>query len=307
MSGANEVENVYSAIEESARLVGVPCSRDNIWPIVDAYKDGLPEAVISISVATDKAHAGELDYTITVPPGNGDPHAVALSNGFVTETDHPVGSLLSDIVDRFPVRGYAVDCGVIGGFKKIYSYFLLDDMPSASKLADIPSMPRAVAKNGDLFAGHGLEANNVTMTTIDYQSKTVNLYFGKLSAECLEPKNLQSLLREIGLPEVGEQTMEIIRKSFSIYVTVNWDSPDISRICFATPPSPELITLPAELEPGVEQFVNNAAYDYPGKRVLIYGIACSPGGEYYKVGSYYRLAPQTRKQLAAFNTGENKA
>ncbi|GAB2592909.1 aromatic prenyltransferase [Streptomyces capparidis] len=299
---------MYSAVEESTRLLDIACSRDEVQPVVNVYRDALPEAVIVFSVATDERHAGELDYTITVPAGGDDPYALALSNGLVAETDHPVGALLSDVQERCAIGGYAVDCGVVGGFKKIYTFFPHDDLQVLSKLADIPSMPRSVAENVGLFARHGLD-DRVTMLGIDYQQRTVNVYFGKLPAECLEPKAILSMLDEIGLPEPNEQMLAFARKSFAIYATLNWDSAKVERICFAVPPGRDLITLdpsalPAPIEPRVEKFARNAPYAYSGERMLVYGVTWSPDGEYYKIGSYYQLPPQTRKLLVAFDDVE---
>jgi hypothetical protein len=297
MSGAAEVEDVYSAIEESARLLDVACSRDKVWPILTAYKDALPEAVIVFAMAAGR-HAGELDYSISVPSGHGDPYVLALSNGFTAETGHPVGALLSDIQERCPIGMYAIDCGVVGGFKKTYSFFPTDDLQGLSKLADIPSMPRGLAENASFFARHGLD--KMTMTSIDYQQRTVNLYFGDLPAGCLEPKTILSMLREIGLPEPDEQVLEFAQKSFAIYPTLSWDSSKIERICFAVITT-DPMALPARIEPEIAQFAKNAPYAYADERTLVYGITFLPGEEYYKLGSYYQINSQTRKLVKAFD------
>ncbi len=292
---SSAIENVSSAIEESARLVGAAYSRDRVRPILTAYGDALAEAGIIFSVTTGTR---ELEYTITVPPGGDDPYALALSNGFVAETDHPVGALLSDIQGRCSISEYLIDCGVIGGFKKIYSLFPPDDMQELSKLADIPSMPRGLAENAGFFARHGL--HDVAMTSIDYQRRTVNLYFSNLSAECVEQKTILSMLREIGLPEPNKQMLEFVKKSLRIYVTLGWDSSKIERISFAPPPSRRLITsdlstLPARIGPEIEQFVRSAPHTYAGERILILAVKWSPDGEYLDFGSYYQLSPTMRK------------
>ncbi|HZN19834.1 MAG TPA: aromatic prenyltransferase [Micromonosporaceae bacterium] len=294
MSGA-KAEDVYSAMEESARLLDVACSRDKVWPVLTAYEDALAGAVIVFSMATSERHAGELDYTITVPLGDSDPYAVALSNGLTAETDHPVGALLADIRQQCPIRGYAIDCGVVGGFKKTYAFFPLDDLQGLSKLADIPSMPRALAENASCFARYGLD-DKVTMVGIDYQKKTMNVYFGRFPAECLDPKTVLSMLGEIGLPELDEQLLEFVQKSFSIYITVGWDSPKIDRICFAVI-TPDSTALPARVEPELGHFAKSSPYAYDGERILVYGATLSPDGVYYKLGSYYQMAPETWKLL----------
>jgi Aromatic prenyltransferase Orf2 len=299
MSAAVSVEQVYSAIAESAGLLDVACARDKVWPLLTAYQDAFAEAVIVFSMATGERDTGELDYTITVPLGGADPYARALAGGFAAQTDHPVGALLSDVQARCPVRGYAIDCGVVGGFKKTYTFFPLDDLPGLAKLADIPSMPRGLAENAGTFADYGL-ADRVTMLGIDYRHHTMNAYFGRFPAGCLEPQTVRSMLREIGLADPSESMLEFLRKSFSIYITVGWDTPRIERICFAVI-TPDPIVLPAGVDPAIGRFATSAPYAYAGNRILVYGGTVAPGGEYYKLGSYYQLAAETRRLLVAFD------
>ncbi|MFG2603360.1 aromatic prenyltransferase [Streptomyces sp. NPDC048514] len=287
-------EDVYSAIEEASQLVGAPCSRENVWPILTAYGDTLAEAGIVFSVSSGKGQSKELDYTITVPSGVADPYAVARSNGFVEETDHPVGTLLSDIQARVPVSEHLIDCEVVSGFGKIYAHFP-HDLQAVAKLAAIPSMPASVAENADLFARHHL--NDVAMIGIDYRRKTVNLYFAQLPAECTEAENILSLHRELGLPEPGERMLAFAGKSFRVYVTLGWDSAEIERICFAPPPvrnwDPSI--LPAAIEPDVEKFVANSPRSYAGDPIVISAVKWDADGSYLNIGPYYQLSPMMRK------------
>ena len=296
MSGVAEVEKIYSAIDESARLLNVPCSRDKVWPILTAYGDALAEVAIIFSVSTGSQ---EFDYTIQVPPGIDDPYAHALSNGFVAKTDHPVGALFSDIQARISVSERYFDCGVVGGFQKLYGSFPHDLQP-VSNLVDIPSMPRAVADNASFFAHHGLD--DVTLIGIDYKRKTMNLYF-HLPAEVagnLDPKIVLSILREIGMPEPDEQMLELALKAYRIYVTLNWDSSKVQRISFAPQPRQglDLSTIQARLEPEVKQFMNSAPYAYAGERVSILVPKWSPDGGHLNLGSYYQTSPQLKAFIA---------
>jgi Aromatic prenyltransferase Orf2 len=300
MSGAAEVERVYSAIEESARLLDITCSRDKTWPVLTAYKDVLAEAVIVFAMENGR-HAPDLDFSISVPSGHGDPYAIALSNGLTAQTDHPVGAVLSDTQERCPLGMYGIDSGVTSGFKKAYVFFPKDDLQGVPKLADIPSMPRGVAENASIFARHGLD--KVQMTSVDYKQRTVNLYFGELSAEVLEPEAILSMLREMGLQAPGEQALEFAKRSFAIYPTLSWDSSKIERICFAVITTDPAI-LPARTESEIAQFSKfaiNAPYAYVGEqRALVYGLTLSPDEEYYKLGAYYQISDLQRKLLKTF-------
>ncbi|MFI9583668.1 aromatic prenyltransferase [Streptomyces sp. NPDC052236] len=287
MSGTAEAAELYSAIEESARLLDVACSRDKVWPVLSAYEDAFahPATVVAFRVATGVRHVGELDCRFTTHPKDRDPYAFALSNGLTTQTNHPVGALLFDVQGRCPIDSYGIDFGVVGGFKKIYSFFTPDDLQGLSKLAGIPSMPRSLAENADFFTRHGLD-DRVGVFGIDYPHRTVNVYFNEVPAECFEPKTILSMLREIGMAEPSEQLLQLGRAAFGLYVTLSWDSSKIERICFAVTTT-DLTTLPVRIEPEIEQFVKSVPFG-GADRKFVYGVASSPEGEYYKLESHYK-------------------
>jgi hypothetical protein len=305
MSAAAEVERVYAAMEEAAGLLDIACSRDKVLPVLTAYQDVLADAVIVFSMASGR-HSTELDFSISVPSGHGDPYAIALSNGLTARTDHPVGAFLSDTRERCPIGMYAIDGEVTGGFKKTYAFFPPDDLQGLSKLAEIPSMPRSAAENADLFARYGLD--KVQMTSVDYNRRQANLYFGDLSPEYLEPEAVLSMLREMGLREPGELGLEFAKRSFAIYPTLSWDSSKVERICFAVITTDPTI-VPAQAESDValfSKYANNAPYAYAGeRRTLVYGLTLSPDEEYYKLGSYYQISDIQRKLLKAFDALNN--
>jgi hypothetical protein len=291
MSGISEVAELYSTIEESARLLNVPCSRDKVWPILSGYADAFthPGAVVAFRVATVLRHVGELDCRFrTHPDDDRDPYAVALSNGLTAKTDHPVGALLSDVHGRYSIESHGIDFGAVGGFKKVYAAFIPDDLQDASKLADVPSMPRSLAENVEFFARHGLD-DRVAGIAIDYPSRTVNVYFNDLPAECFEPKTILLTLRELGMAEPSEQMLKLGEKAFGLYVTLGWDSLKIERICYAAS-TMDLTTLPVPVEPEIEKFVKSVPYG-GGDRKFVYGVALAPQGEYYKLESHYKWKP----------------
>jgi hypothetical protein len=294
------VEDLYSAIEESARLLDVPCSRDEVLSVLAAYSDGLAEAMTVLAMAGGgERHRGELDYNFTVPSGGVDPYTVAVSNGFVERTDHPVGSLLADIQARCPILNLGVECGLVGGFKKLYAFFPLDNLQRLSDLAEIPSMPRALADNAATFARYGLD-DKVSIIGIDYVRKTMNVYFGRFPEETVLPETVLAMVRDFGLPEPNEQMLEFIRKSFSIYPTFSWDSSEIKRVCFSVV-TPDAEAFPARMDPEIGKFARNAPHAYPGERVLVYGATLSPDGEYYKLGCYYRKPPEVFNKWQLFD------
>ncbi|WP_063784117.1 aromatic prenyltransferase [Streptomyces sp. SBT349] len=293
-------EDVYSAIEEAAQLVGATCSREKVWPILTAHGKALSEAGIVFNVTTGGRHVGDLDYSITMPPAVGDPYALALSNGLVTETDHPASALIPDIQKRISISDYLVDYGIGGSLNKIYPHYP-QDMRTVSNTADIPSMPPALGENAAFFARHGLD--DVVMVGVDYQHKTANVYFQLSAEKRLESKVILSMLREIGAPEPDERLLSFAQGAFRVYVTLDWDSPKIHRISFARPPgrglmSSDVATLPTRIEPEIVQFLKSAPHTYAGERIQIVAIKWSPDGESLSFGSCYQLSPLQRKILA---------
>lgn len=288
MPEAAKMEEIYSAVEETARLLDVPCSRDKVWPALSTFGDELADTDIIFSMATAERHRGELQFDFMLPRSFGDPYAAAASNGLVDETDHPITKLLSDLQERTPVQGYGVDYGVVGGFRKTYAFFPLDALQRLSVLADIPSMPPGLVEHASYFSSYGLE-DRVSAIAIDYPSRTWNVYFSGIPAECVEPKSVLPMLRKLGLPEPSEQMLEFIQTTFAIYPTFSWDSSKVKRICFSARTS-DPTALPARIEPQIEKFARNAPYTHPGERVLVYAGALSASEEYYKLATYYQKA-----------------
>jgi hypothetical protein len=290
MSETAEVSELYAAIEESARLLDVPCARDTVLPVLTAYEEALAHdaTVVAFRVATGVRHVGELDCRFTTHPKHRDPYAFALSKGLTAETQHPVGTLLSDIQRQCPIDSYGIDFGIVRGFKKVYAFFTPDDLQDLSKIADLPSMPPSLAANADFFAGLGL-ADRVGVIGIDYPHRTVNVYFNDVPAACFEPKNVASILDDIGMAEPSEQMLKLSQEAFGLYATLNWDSAKIERICFAVTTT-DLASLPVHIEPEIEKFVRSVPYGGTDRK-FVYGVASSPEGEYYKIESHYKWQP----------------
>ena len=287
MSGTTELERLYSVIEKSARMMGVPCSRAKVWPILTAYEAVIPQAAIYFRVETGARRAGDFHCFVTMIPKDVDPYALAVSNGLTAKTDHPVDALGSDIAGRCPIDNYGIDFGVVGGFTKIYRFFPKDDRQELSRLAGISSMPRSLEKNAGFFARHGVY--DLGLTATDYQSKTVNVY-SKLPDGYLNPETITSMLREIGLPDPSEQMLKLCQKAGVFYATLSWDSPRIERVCFSAVTADPMALTP-RLDPEIEQFARNIPFSDAANRKFRLNLASSPDGEYYKITAFYRSPP----------------
>jgi len=295
MSGTTEPAELYSAIEESARVLGVPCVRDKVWPILSAYADALPDAVIAFRVGTGERYTGDLDWRFTVPTAM-DPYAIARANGLTPTTDHPVSATLSDIQDRCPIASYGIDFGVVGGFKKIYAFFPPDDMQTLSTFTAMASMPAGLAEHAEFFARHGLDGDQVNVFGIDYQHRTVNVYFGALPPAVLQPATVRSMLRELDLPAPSEQMLTLGEQAFGIYATVGWDSPQVLRYCFAVM-TPDATALPVRIEPRIEHFLETIPYGAEDGRFIYYAGVSANGEENFKLQSYFAWQPRMLDQM----------
>ncbi|MGX1133784.1 hypothetical protein RKD49_005974 [Streptomyces glaucescens] len=292
MSESAAVAELHTVVEESARLLGVAGSPAKVASVLSTYGDAFAHdaTVVAFRVATGVRHIGELDCRFTTHPEQHDPYGLALANGLVEETGHPVGALLADMRRRLPIDSYGIDFGVVGGFKKIYSFFTPDALQELPTLAGIPSMPRALAENADYFTRYGLD-DRVGVIGIDYPHRTVNVYFNDVPAECFEARTIRAMLRESGFVEPSEQMLRLGEAAFGLYVTLSWDSSRIERICFAVTTT-DLQTLPVRVEPQIEKFVSSVPYS-GADRKYVYGVALAPEGEYYKLESHYKWTPGT--------------
>jgi hypothetical protein len=304
MSETAESAEIYSAIEESSRLLEVPYSRDRIRSVLSAYEDALAQAVIAFRGGTGERYTGDIDWRFTVPK-DVDPHAVALAHGLTAETDHPVGTLLSEIRERCPVDSYGVDFGAVGGFKKIYAFFPPDGMQSLPGLLDLPSMPSSLSENLDFFARHGLDGDKVNVFGIDYRNRTVNLYFGGLPAECLEPQTIVSMLKEVEMPDPSERMLKLGQQAFGIYTTLSWDSPKIERFCFSVM-APNTTALPIPIEPKIEKFLSSVPYSAADGRFIYYAGVSSTGEENFKLQSYYKWQDRMQDQMLLSDSDESR-
>ncbi|MEU3901897.1 aromatic prenyltransferase [Streptomyces sp. NPDC045251] len=284
----NAADKLYSAIEETAGLLDVTCSHDKVWPVLTSFEEFLPQAAILFRVATDARHAGELNLHFMMLPGDVDPYALAVSKGLIAKTDHPVGTLLSDIAERFPVESYGIDFGVRKGFQKTWSCFPGNSMQSLSKLAEVPSVPPSLAKNLDFFSRYGLD-ENVTLVGIDHGHRTMNVYFGEVG-ECLEPEAVRSMLRDLDMPEPSEQLLNFARQAFGFYATLSWDSPKIERFCYAAI-APDPLALLDRVEPKIEHFLKTVPYGIDDPKA-VYAATSPADGEFYKIQSYYQWRPR---------------
>ncbi|MGW3414072.1 aromatic prenyltransferase [Streptomyces sp. NPDC000888] len=293
MSETMQLADLFAGVEESAGLIGVACSREKVWPVLQAYEDVIGQAVIAFRVATDAHNEGEFDCRFTIPR-HVDPYVRARDHGFITETGRPAETLLSDIQRHCPIDSYGIDFGIVGGFRKIWVYFPGGAGQSLAELRDLPSMPPSLAENFAFFADRGL-ADKVDVVAIDYRNGTVNLYFTGFPDHLRRPSEILAMHRATGMPDPSGQMLRFCEKSFGFYATLSWNSPRIERIAFSVK-TRDPLALPARLGPKIEHFARSVAYGGDDPK-MVYAAMTSSGEEYYKLQSYYRFQARSRLDL----------
>lgn len=295
MSETSAAADLYSAIEISAGLLDLPCSHEKVWPILEAYEESLPNAVIAFRVGTGTRYTGDVDWRFAVPRDT-DPYAVALEAGLTAATDHPCSSLLANLRERCPIDSYGVDFGVVGGFRKIYSVFDPNEMQKLSTLADIPSMPPSLTENLGFFTRYGLDGDKVNIFAIDYRSRTINIYFAGFPDQNREPETIRSMLHETGFPEPSEKMLTIGQQGFGMYVTLGWDSPKIERFSLSMM-TPNSRSLPIPIESKIGRFLDSVLHDSADPR-FVYCAYLTPGGEeHFKVQAYHKWHSRMQRQM----------
>ncbi|MFK4070940.1 aromatic prenyltransferase [Streptomyces sp. NPDC029674] len=292
MSENGEFADLYSAIEESARVHEVPYAHDKVRSVLTAYQDTItPATPIAFRMGTGARYSSDVDWRFPIPVTDGpDPYTLALQHGLLERTDHPVSSLYGEVLDRCKVHCYGIDFGAASGLNKLYVAFPPDNMEPLSKLLDLPSMPPSVAANHEFFARHDMDRAQMPMFAIDYRDRTVNVYFNGLSAKALQPDSIRSIFRDLELPEPSERVLKLSEQAIGAYATLSWDSSKIERFAF-TIPGTNPADLPVEMEPEIAKFLASIGDQAIGDRFVYYVAMSSTGEEIYKFQVYYQFKP----------------
>jgi Aromatic prenyltransferase Orf2 len=281
-----DLESVYSAVADTAHLLGAACDRDELWPVLRAYEAGFTNGGVALRTTTRARRSGELSVRYLAPAGDPDPYLLALDRKFTTTADHPVDRLHQEIQDRGTVMFNGVDVGAASGFEKVWSIYAGDAATSIEAMSRTPAMPPSLGGNLDYFVRHGL--NRVAGVGVDYRSRSVNVYFSFIDKR--DSAKIATMFDDLGfrLPDKGQ--LEMCRRAFAVYFTFSWDSPEVERVCFPVRVfEPDL--MPSHLDPLIERFVKGARF-HREDRAYVYAITSSRHSQYYKVESfYYRPEP----------------
>ncbi|MCL2731061.1 MAG: hypothetical protein FWE15_13685 [Actinomycetia bacterium] len=299
MSATATTDVLNAAVQEAAALLGLPASRARMEPVLTTYHDALTSSPIVWNIVNSGGAIKDLSFDFASPTSVGEPYTLAVTHGLAEDVDHRIRALLPDIQARFDVQSYGVDYGVNGGFNKAYVCFPMGALQHLAPLAQVPSMPPALAEHSAAFTAHGLDGK-VSAIAIDYTHRTWNVYFNGLTPAHVQRQAVTAMLRDLALPAAGEQMLDFISASQAVYFTFGWDSAKIERISFSVRTTDPTV-LPAGIDPAFETFARNAPYTYPGDRTLVFAGAITASEEYYKLAAYYQSITSAHDRFRAAN------
>ncbi|MEV0598753.1 aromatic prenyltransferase [Streptomyces sp. NPDC050315] len=287
MTKSVELNDVYSAIEQSAQLLDLPLEADKVKGALAAFEPAFTNASVALRIATGERREKLMGYRYIKYTGDLDPYETAVSEGLLKRGDHAADRLFHDVKERFPIEGTGGDFEIAAGFQKIWVFFPSSRPQPLDELSKLESMPRAVADNLELLARYGL--HSASLFAVDYTSHTLNIYFDGLPDGTFAPERVRELTRELGIPEPSEYELELCAKAFAVYFTFSWETSKIDRACFPVlVPNPELV--PTDLGPTITKFA--AGVPFAGDdRKCIYATTLSARGNYYKLEPFYHWQP----------------
>lgn len=267
------LQQLMADIKKAAAIINVPCQDDIVWRLLTTYEQGFTEDAVSFRITTKDAQELNVRYQTLRP---NDPYQVALKNGFLNRTDHPMHEVMVELQQKRPDAGYFIDIGVTHGLEKIWGYFAWPF--SIDEVCDLDSMPRSLKTRRDLFKTLGI--NWISAIGVDYIGQTVNIY----ALSGLFPNSAEIAAQTIaasGFEVPDQEELEFNGSAFVIYHTFSWESDEIARLSYSQVGPQE--NVPVHWHP----LINRFAAEVPLRsqpRLYTYNTCYG-----HKIPNYYKL------------------
>jgi 6-linalyl-2-O,3-dimethylflaviolin/7-geranyloxy-5-hydroxy-2-methoxy-3-methylnaphthalene-1,4-dione synthase len=287
VTGSIKITDIYSAIEQSARLLHLPLEPAKVKAALSAFEPAFTNSTVAFRIATGARREEQLGYRYIKYRGDLDPLETAFAEGMLVRGEHPAERLFRDVRDRFEIEGTGGDFEISAGFQKIWCFFPSDRPQPLDELSKLPAMPASVTENLDLLARYGLR--EASLFAVDYASRTLNVYFDGLPAGTLAPDRVRELTGELGIPRPAECVLDRCSRAFAAYFTFTWKSPKIDRVCFPVlVPDPKLV--PPTLGPAISRYAREVPFAGTDRK-CIYATTLSGRETYYKLEPFYYWQP----------------
>ena len=275
------LEQLQADIIKAAEIAGISYDKKKIWAVLKAYEEFFLKSAVTFVTSTKPLEHRSLAFryvNINIPHN---PHSIALENGFITEQNHPVDNLFSEITENYPIMGYGVDTDVAHGLSKIWTFFQIPQ--PLEKAYAMASLPESIKRYAAYFQKYDLTVFH--LFALDYLKKTLNLYFMVKEQGKFPSEKVAGMLRDLNFKVPTQEVLEHCSQAITIYYTFTWDSPRVERVCFGVI-APELNQIPTHLHPLIKKYVEQAPILIPN-RLFIYGLTFAPTSDYIKVENDY--------------------
>jgi len=277
--GGNPVlTELASDIKLAAEIAGAPFQDEIVWALLKAYEPWFTNYAVAFRITTKPTPELNVRYQTLNPH---DPYAIALENGFLTRTDHPVHDVVWELQALRPDAGYLIDIGVTHGFEKIWGYF--PEPFSIEEICALDSMPQSLKDDLPLFKHYGL--NWVSAVGVDYLGNSTNPYFVK-GAFPNDADIAARFVVDAGFARPSDEENQHNGSAFVVYPTYTWDSGEIERLSYACVGSQAQV--PTHWHPLIKKFAEQVPLRGP-VRGFTWNTCYGRGiPNYYKLEGDYR-------------------
>ncbi len=270
------LEVLFRDIEAAAQICEVEPLEDQYVPVMRTYEPFFTGAAVAMRTTSHPAGKRDLDIRYVDTVQGYDPYPVAVEKGFLTPDGHPIYDLLPALNEAISFCGYGIDVSVTHGMRKIWPF--MKARTTIEEVCRIPALPDSVRNAMDYYKKYDL--STVSLLALDYLSRTVNLYCFTGGRELFTPQKVAGQIADAGFLVPPEDEVLTNATAASIYLTFNWDSPDIVRLSYVLPVPLEHV--PLKLPEHLTRFIAEAP-TYADERRYIYNTAYAHGEVYTKM------------------------
>lgn len=270
------LETLRQDIETAAQICEVTPLKDQYVPVLSAYERFFTGSAVAMRTTSHPVGKRDLDFRYVDTVREYDPYPLAVQQGFLVPDGHPIYDLLPALNDRLSFCGYGIDVSVTHGLRKIWPF--METRTTIEDVCSIAALPDSVRNAMDYYKKYNL--GTVSLLALDYVSRTVNLYCFAGGRELFTPEKVTGQIADLGFTVPSEEEILTDATAASIYLTFNWDSPDIVRLSYVLPVPLEHV--PLKLAPVLTRFIEEAP-TYAEERRYIYNTAYTHGEDYTKM------------------------